>query len=90
MKIEVSFIIQGDFLPKLKTFLGDAITITEKQVGCSVDGCPDGHHAKGYCQKHYRKWKNYGDPLHETAIEDRGCITEGCMGLHYAKGYCYN
>lgn len=90
MKIEVNFIIDSEDLLRLKSFLGDTITITEKQVGCSVEGCEFGHHAKGYCQPHYRKWKAYGDPLHETIIKDRGCLTEGCTGLHYAKGYCYN
>jgi G:T-mismatch repair DNA endonuclease (very short patch repair protein) len=30
---------------------------------CSVNDCNNKHDAKGYCGKHYRKWKKYGDPL---------------------------
>lgn len=30
---------------------------------CSVDGCENKHEAKGYCKKHYRTFKKYGDPL---------------------------
>ena len=30
---------------------------------CSVDGCKRRHDAKGFCDKHYRKWRRHGDPL---------------------------
>lgn len=30
---------------------------------CSVDGCKNVHSAKGFCDKHYRKWRRHGDPL---------------------------
>lgn len=30
---------------------------------CSVSGCERKHHAKGYCNKHYNKWRVYGDPV---------------------------
>jgi G:T-mismatch repair DNA endonuclease (very short patch repair protein) len=30
---------------------------------CSVDGCKGEHNAKGFCDKHYRKWRRHGDPL---------------------------
>lgn len=29
---------------------------------CSVEGCTQRHHCKGYCNRHYRRWKKYGDP----------------------------
>ena len=28
---------------------------------CSVDGCSNKHHAKGYCNKHYRQYKKNGE-----------------------------
>jgi hypothetical protein len=31
--------------------------------GCSVEGCHEDHDAKGYCHKHYNRWKRHGDPL---------------------------
>lgn len=30
---------------------------------CSINGCESFHYGKGYCQKHYVKFKKYGDPL---------------------------
>ena len=30
---------------------------------CTIDGCEETHVAKGYCKKHYRVFKQYGDPL---------------------------
>lgn len=37
---------------------------------CSVDGCKSKHNAKGYCGKHYRKWRSYGDPLTSANPEE--------------------
>ncbi len=34
---------------------------------CSVDGCEALAIAKGYCDKHYRRWKRDGDPLSERS-----------------------
>ena len=33
---------------------------------CKIDGCENKHHSLGYCQKHYRRFKKYGDPLHRS------------------------
>jgi hypothetical protein len=35
---------------------------------CSVDGCNKKHEAKGYCKKHYNRFRRYGDPLIEPKI----------------------
>lgn len=32
-------------------------------IGCSVDGCNSDHLAKGFCSKHYLRYKRHGDPL---------------------------
>lgn len=29
---------------------------------CSVTGCGSATHAKGWCAKHYRRWRRHGDP----------------------------
>jgi 5-methylcytosine-specific restriction endonuclease McrA len=33
---------------------------------CTITNCHGKHEAKGYCRKHYRKWKRYGNPLEPT------------------------
>lgn len=30
---------------------------------CSVEGCPHPNHARGWCQRHYKRWRKWGDPL---------------------------
>jgi 5-methylcytosine-specific restriction endonuclease McrA len=30
---------------------------------CSIEGCESLHMARGFCTKHYRRWKEHGDPL---------------------------
>lgn len=30
--------------------------------GCSVNGCPRTHWAKGYCSPHYQRWRKTGNP----------------------------
>ncbi len=30
---------------------------------CSVDGCARQPHGHGFCLKHYKRWRNHGDPL---------------------------
>src|SRR4051812_41783929 len=34
---------------------------------CSIDGCENRHEARGWCCKHYDRWKRHGDPLHEPS-----------------------
>lgn len=29
---------------------------------CKFEDCGSSHHARGYCSKHYSRWKRYGDP----------------------------
>lgn len=33
-----------------------------KQQTCNVQGCRDEHHARGYCNKHYKKYMRLDDP----------------------------
>lgn len=29
---------------------------------CTIDGCGGRHEARGWCHKHYTRWRRYGDP----------------------------
>lgn len=37
---------------------------------CSIEGCGKPYEAKGYCVKHYTRWRTHGDPL--AGGPDRG------------------
>lgn len=30
---------------------------------CSIEGCGNPHLARGWCERHYRRWRRHGDPL---------------------------
>lgn len=30
---------------------------------CSIKGCKEPHDSRGWCRKHYQRWRNAGDPL---------------------------
>lgn len=52
---------------------------------CSVEGCLEPHDARGYCKRHYDRWRYSGSPLKPAK---RACLAEGCEQLAYGKGYC--
>lgn len=59
---------------------------------CTVEECNNIRNAKGFCPKHYYRWKTYGDPLHTRhAAKAKKCSAEECervVGKHGAKGLC--
>lgn len=60
---------------------------TAKQPLCSVVDCDRRHEAHGYCDRHYRRWRKFGNPLIARApLRD----DVGYYAMHYrvyaAKG----
>ena len=57
---------------------------------CSIDGCNLKHVAKGYCRKHWRRFKLHGNPHYTENIRDHAeiCIVDGCNEKFVSKGYC--
>ncbi len=45
---------------------GDPLALGDKNpnktIGCSIEGCPNKHAAKGMCTVHYNRVRRYGDP----------------------------
>lgn len=72
-------------------------------IPCKIEGCDRSHVARGFCQRHYRRWKKHGDPLRihydlDWRLDARTKKTKskrGCwlwMGTRAPAGYgilCY-
>lgn len=56
---------------------------------CSVDGCENKFHAKGFCSKHYSRWKRYGDTSYVTPRSASICKLEGCDRPVNSNGVCH-
>lgn len=59
---------------------------------CSVDGCDGKVLARGWCGKHYQRWRVHGDPFAPPRppgpAARLSCSVEGCDGLSNARGLC--
>jgi 5-methylcytosine-specific restriction endonuclease McrA len=54
---------------------------------CSVDGCAGDVIARGWCSKHYQKWRKYGDPMEGRGQDFRKAVdfedgTRLCSGCY--------
>lgn len=55
---------------------------------CKVEGCSSVHYCKGYCNKHYRRVRRYGDPFAYHRLKRKRCMIDGCNKLATAKKLC--
>src|ERR1019366_5878894 len=62
---------------------------------CSVEGCDDQVFARGWCHRHWYRWRRYGDPEaesvgrgHRPPKPAQPCSIEGCDRSQEARGYC--
>lgn len=62
------------------------------QRRCSIEGCENPRHARGWCASHHHRWVRYGDPTHPVKTRKRPtsptCIIDGCDKPHMARGWC--
>ena len=57
---------------------------------CAIDGCESPSKARGWCNAHYLKWWEYGDPLADHSRKRTPCSTDGCVNLSFGLGLCAN
>lgn len=61
---------------------------------CTVADCKNNYYAKGYCNKHYMRWRHHGDPTIVLspwgATEQKACKITTCssMALRSTHGLC--
>lgn len=61
---------------------------------CSIDDCESKHYGRGWCHRHYQRWRKWGDPL--TVVEQNPrpeqCEVDGCVKAANVSGsshgYC--
>jgi hypothetical protein len=54
---------------------------------CSISGCDDLHEARGWCAKHYLRWKKYGDPLGLFGLAEPDLPSERWLPVPGFEGY---
>lgn len=58
---------------------------------CAIDGCEKPVLGRGWCSMHYGRWRNHGDPLHETrryAPQGDACAVAQCGRKPKRRGMC--
>jgi len=55
---------------------------------CSAKDCPNLPQAKGYCDKHYRRFKKYGNPEIVYSFVPKECLHSTCKRQSKSKNYC--
>lgn len=58
---------------------------------CSIEGCTKKYQGLGYCYKHYRALKLYGDPLASRRIysyDGRSCRVDACDRPAWSRDLC--
>lgn len=58
------------------------------QRKCEIEGCDWPHCARGFCRRHWRAWKLYGDPLAVRPWGQSDCTFPGCSLSYLASGLC--
>lgn len=55
---------------------------------CKLPDCQTAHHAKGWCRKHYRRWKRTGstDRIYPDLVRDAS-VRPSVNDIHWAAGF---
>lgn len=55
---------------------------------CSAKLCSNESVSKGFCDKHYRRFKKYGNEEYVTIHQKKQCSAESCNRNSVSKGFC--
>jgi hypothetical protein len=56
---------------------------------CTIEDCGNRAFGHGFCNKHYKRWRKYGDPLGTPPPRpSRLCDVPDCGREHYGHGLC--
>ena len=55
---------------------------------CIVDGCDSVYRSKGYCNRHYQAFRNYGDPEFRLKPIKTNCFIHGCNNKKFKFSFC--
>lgn len=58
-------------------------------MGCSVGDCDNRAVSRGYCDKHYKRWRKYGDPEKGARSRVKPCSIAGCPNPGEARTLCH-
>lgn len=56
---------------------------------CAVDSCHSVRYARGWCCKHYRRWKTHGDPLRKLRGSDPALVAARFWSKVRQDGDCW-
>lgn len=55
---------------------------------CKIVNCGKTKRTKGYCSKHYQRYRKYGDALKSKYEHDKRCLVKNCFNKYHGYGYC--
>lgn len=63
--------------------------MTVQNRTCSIDGCVSVVHSRGWCKKHYERWRVHGDPFQcgKMSTGDT-CSVDSCSEPILARDWC--
>ncbi|MEW2393079.1 HNH endonuclease [Streptomyces venezuelae] len=57
---------------------------------CSIEGCQKSSYVRGWCVKHYQRWRAHDDPTASRKVPPVGprCSIDGCPEVARTRGWC--
>lgn len=73
----------------VESLLAEVAEILDLESGkpCAVDGCPNRAKSRGWCDRHYWRFRKHGSTELPPKVE-KVCAIEGCDRKQYGRGWC--